>query len=165
MTDSERNTSIDGPNPDGTNEVEIKWVVPDAGRFGGDKGVERGEASHAHIKSSVGERLVTKAEAEAFIAKSADLAKEKQRLTQELAATRSLCRHCDDRPRNFGEMVRLQAGSAGVELLFGELTVSNLDLEYYVCRQCGSMEFFNAGTSARYVEQKTMPNLDTAPPG
>jgi hypothetical protein len=158
MTRNERKTWIDGPNPDGVKEVEIEWMIPEAGRFGGDKEVKRGEATHAQIKSVAGERLVTKAEAEEFIAKSAELAKEKEQLTHELAATRSLCRHCGDRPRAFGERVRVQVGSAGLEYIFGELTVSNLDLEYYVCRQCGSLEFFNAGISSRYAQQKTTPS-------
>jgi hypothetical protein len=153
MEQDELRTSVDGPNPYNVRDLRFEWIFPDAGRLGADKSVRRNEATHARMKSSAGHRTVTKAEAEAVIEECARFAETREAEAERLDAIKSFCSRCEQQ-RTFAQEVRLQTGSARAELFLGEWFVSNLDVAYYICRTCGSLEFFAADVLANYRKQQ-----------
>jgi hypothetical protein len=143
--------------PGGGLSIDIEWIIPDGGRFGRDRHVSKAEASHAKITvrggTEAGERIVTRGVADAYAAEldrtAADLdAKQREdelRHAEWLAGLVSTCPHCD-RPRAYEGLRRLQSGGVGAEMVFGTLSVSNIDLHVYACAYCGSIELFEQGS-------------------
>jgi hypothetical protein len=160
VNEDELRTSIDGPNPYKVRDLRFEWIIPDAGRLGADKSVRRSEATHARMKSSAGHRTVTKAEAEAAITECARFAEEWEQEAERLDPIKSSCSRCEQQ-RSYVSKIRLQHGSTVAELFLGELVTANFDLEYYVCKTCGSLEFFAADVATRYRNAQP---ASTAPP-
>jgi hypothetical protein len=143
--------------PGGGSRIDIEWIVPDGGRFGRDRHVRKAEASHARITerggAGAGERVVTCGEADAYIAELDRTAAERQAKDHEaelrhaewLAGLSSSCQHCDQL-RHYEGLRRLQSGGVGAEVVFGTLTVSNIDFHVYTCANCGSIELFQDGS-------------------
>src|SRR5436190_22215338 len=114
-------------SPNGASSVEIEWIIPESGRFGRDKHVSHAEATHARIAeyggSAEGERMVTRSEADAYVAELERAATEREaqrheaglRHTEWLAGLVSSCPHCGDRPRGYDGVSRLQSGGVGAE--------------------------------------------------
>src|SRR5258706_11023688 len=109
-------------SPGGAHSVEIEWIIPESGRFGRDRHVARAEATHARITehggSDEGERLVTRGEADAYIAEleraatehSAQEHEKDLQRTEWMAGMVSTCSHCGDEPRRYDGLHRLQSG-------------------------------------------------------
>jgi hypothetical protein len=143
-------------SPSGATLVEIEWIVPDAGRFGRDKGVTRMEATHAKITeyggSNEGTRTVLAGEADALI-REVQLADAERQATKQEAARKyddwlaglvSRCERCD-MPREYAGRRRVQTGGVFAEEMVGGWAVSNLDVHVYRCKHCGSLELFADG--------------------
>ncbi|MDX6548228.1 MAG: hypothetical protein QOG33_1778 [Gaiellales bacterium] len=141
-------------SPDGASAVAVEWIIPEAGRFGRDRHVSRADASHAKITetggAASGSRVVTRGEADAYVAELTRAAAEHGAKLEADAAERqrwrdglsSRCPHCGDEPRYYDGRQRLQSGGAGAEMVFGALSVSNVDVHVYICGYCGSIELF-----------------------
>jgi hypothetical protein len=145
-------------SPSGAYSVEVEWIIPESGRFGRDRHVAHAEATHARITehggSEEGERVVTRGEADAYIAQleraaiehQADEHEQDLRHAEWLAGLASTCAHCGDHPRQYDGERRLQSGGVGAEMVFGVLSVSNFDVHVYTCGYCGSIELFQGGS-------------------
>jgi hypothetical protein len=143
-------------SPSGANLVEIEWILPDAGRFGRDKGVPRMEATHAKITeyggSKEGTRTVMAGEADALIREVQLADAERQASNQEaerryedwLSGLVSRCERCET-PREYAGTRRVQTGGVFAEEMVGAWAVSNLDVHVYRCKHCGSLELFADG--------------------
>jgi hypothetical protein len=155
VTDNELRTSVEGPNPYGVRDLRFEWIIPAAGRFGGDQSVTRSEATHARMKSSAGHETITKAEAEERIATSIEYALKHEQALIEADTMDSFCARCDNASRSHGETLQLQFGSAFAERFVGALAVSNFAVTYYVCKTCGSLEFFDNAVLSRYKRERS----------
>ena len=145
-------------SPSGAHSVEVEWIIPESGRFGRDRHVAHDHATHARITehggSDEGERVVTRGEADAYIAELERAATERGaqehekslRQAEWLAGLVSTCSHCGDQPREYDGVRRLQSGGVGAEMVFGTLSVSNIDLHVYTCAYCGSVELFQTSS-------------------
>jgi hypothetical protein len=143
--------------PGGGFGIDIEWIIPDGGRFGRDRHVRKAEATHARITerggTGDGERVVSRGEADMYIAELDRTAAEREAKDHEvelrhaewLAGLSSTCQHCDQL-RHYEGLRRLQSGGVGAEMVFGTLTVSNIDFHVYTCARCGSIELFQSGS-------------------
>jgi hypothetical protein len=94
-------------DPDGASPVEITWILPDAGMFGGDKRVPRVAATHARVRRwggpEPGERILTAEDADRLVRElelfgaqqAVDGIEQTGRRETWIASLTSRCPHCD----------------------------------------------------------------------
>ncbi len=153
---SEERLGFDG-SPSGAHEVEIEWILPDAGRFGRDRRVSRQEATHARITehggARAGSRVVSRLDGESYAHELALFARERELADRERereraaweASLASRCERCDGRPRDYEGLQQLQVGGRAAAALLGDVVgTGNVDLHLYTCGSCGSAELQGA---------------------